>query len=217
MNGNSSLKTVVLCTLSMATGFAIGYFAAKHHLEQHYVDLANEEIKDAKEYYESVADEKTASVPDGRERIFYNTLMTYQQGGDTQVTEEQQVQETAREVLQTIWREDKDMEELTAISTPSPNLPYVVPVHVFMANEMGFSQVTLTFYEGDHILADDQDDPVEDVESTVGMRNLVFGHLSNDENVVYVRNERLTLDFEVCRSYGSFAKEVHDIDPQQVT
>lgn len=203
----------------MATGFAIGYFVAKHHLEQHYVDLANEEIKDAKEYYESVADEKThltTAPDDGRERIFYNTLRSYQQG-DVPATEDQFVQATAQEVLQTIWREDKDMEELTAISTPHAGNPYIVPVHVFMANELGHSQETLTYYEGDRILSDDQDDPVEDVESTVGMRNLVFGHLSNDENVVYVRNERLTLDFEICRSYGSFAKEVHDIDPQQVT
>jgi len=44
----------------------------------------------------------------------------------------------------------------------------------------------------------------------VGERNLnLFGHGSNDASVVYVRNDKLELIFEVVRSPNSFAEEVH--------
>jgi hypothetical protein len=211
-------KLIVLAMVGgFVGGFVVGYFAIKHHLEHHYVDLANEEIKDAKEYYESVADEKAhlTTVPDdGRERIFYNTLRSYQ-GAVT--TEEQSVHDTAQAVLQNIWRQDAGIEELTAVATPTSERPYVIPVHIFMSNDVGYSQETLTYYLGDQILSDDEDDVIEDIDATVGLRNLLFGHLSNDENVVYVRNEILTLDFEICKSELSYAKAVHDIDPSEVS
>jgi hypothetical protein len=103
----------------------------------------------------------------------------------------------------------------TEIASRTPGEPYVVSRDEFMEHEDdSFNQVTLTFYAGDNVLADDQDEVIFDVDDLVGEDNLNrFGHGSNDPNVVYIRNERLTLDIEVLQSHGEFAVEVLGNDP----
>lgn len=91
-----------------------------------------------------------------------------------------------------------------------PESPYVVSQEEFMENEPDHQQVTITYYAGDDILADERDVPIEQVEATVGVDNLArFGHGSKDKNIVYIRNERTEIDFEVAYSAGKFSEEVH--------
>ena len=50
---------------------------------------------------------------------------------------------------------------------------------------------------------------IPDADDAVGEMNLHrFGHGSGDNNVVYIRNDRLENDFIVLRSQGEYAKEV---------
>lgn len=87
--------------------------------------------------------------------------------------------------------------------------PYVISHDEFMENEMDSSQITLTFYEGDDVLTDEKEQPIPDVEETIGEDNLQrFGHGSRDPNVVYIRNPRLDVDFEVTLSKGNYTEEV---------
>lgn len=63
-----------------------------------------------------------------------------------------------------------------------------------------YSKITITYYPKQRVLLDDDEDPIEDVEGTVGWRNLrQFGGESGDPNVVFVRNRRLLTDFEVVQ------------------
>jgi len=67
-----------------------------------------------------------------------------------------------------------------------------------------YSKITITYFPGSRILLDDDQDPIEDVESTVGWRNLnQFGGDSGDPDVVFIRNRRLLVDFEVVREEES--------------
>jgi len=91
----------------------------------------------------------------------------------------------------------------------SPDRPYIISHDEFMESDQDFEQVSLTYYESDETLVDSADDVVPDIESTVGDDNLSkFGHGSKDENIVYIRNERLEIDFEVARSLGKYSEEV---------
>lgn len=91
--------------------------------------------------------------------------------------------------------------------------PFVVHHDEFVLNEDDYEQVTLTYYSEDDVLADERDQILPDQNSVVGLENLQkFGHGSEDPNVVYIRNPRLEVDYEVCRSEGSFAREVHGLD-----
>jgi hypothetical protein len=77
----------------------------------------------------------------------------------------------------------------------------------------GYDHVTLTYYEVDDVLCNERDeivDPDRDRENLVGERNLnLFGHGSNDASIVYIRNDKLEIVFEVVKSPNSFAEEVH--------
>ena len=90
-----------------------------------------------------------------------------------------------------------------------PDVPYVITHDEFMTNENGWTQQTLTYYNGDDILTDDQDMPIPNIEEVVDSANLSkFGYGSRDRNVVYVRNEKMETDFEITLSQGEFSKEV---------
>lgn len=205
-------KLILAVVGGFVGGLVVGYFTTKHILEQSYIDLANEEIKDAKEYYESVADERTSSAPDGRERIFYSTLRQYQGAAPVQTDHTE-----AKQVLRNIFRDPEEVGDFSEeVSARNPEEPYIIAVTEYLSNDSNYSQETVTWYEGDGALIDDRDEPVDDPDGTVGLGNLRFGHRSNDENVVYIRNDRLLIDFEVLRHDGKYAIVVLGLNPDQV-
>lgn len=91
-----------------------------------------------------------------------------------------------------------------------PIHPFVIHKDEHMANEDEFEQVTLTYFMGDDVLSDERDTVIAEPDVIVGLDNLQrFGEGSEDPNVVYIRNPRLEVDYEVIRSEGTFAQEVH--------
>ena len=94
----------------------------------------------------------------------------------------------------------------------NPAFPYVISHDEFMENAYEHEQISLTYYRGDDVLADNKDQVIDAVEEVVGTDNLtLFGHGSRDPNIVYVRNERTESDYEVALSTGKYAEEVHGL------
>lgn len=92
----------------------------------------------------------------------------------------------------------------------SPDIPYVV--HIDERDEFEYDSETLTYYEGDDVLCNERDEIIDpDIRDTVvGEANLNrFGHGSGDAAIVYVRNDKLGLLYEIVRSPNYFAEEVH--------
>jgi hypothetical protein len=94
----------------------------------------------------------------------------------------------------------------------SPDIPYVI--HYDEREEMeGYSIETLTYYEGDDVLCNERDeiiDPDYQRDQLVGEKNLErFGHGSGDPVIVYIRNDKLEMVYEVVRSPHHYAEEVH--------
>ena len=124
------------------------------------------------------------------------------------------VSEVKEEVVRNIFDSDHpdtywNTEEELAKRAEHPNLPFIITLDEFNENEDDFEQVTLTYYEGDEVLVDERDQVVSDELNTVGPDALIrFGHGSKDKNVVYVQNNRLTLQIEVLKSEGKYAEEV---------
>lgn len=80
--------------------------------------------------------------------------------------------------------------------------PYIISQnsHAFDEDGEDFGKITLTYFPRERLLLDDEEDPIEDVQGTVGWRALSsFGDESGDGDTVFVRNERLKTDFEVVR------------------
>lgn len=75
-----------------------------------------------------------------------------------------------------------------------PSLPYVISEEEFGESEVGWQQLTITYFAGDSVLVDDQDVPIPDVVNTVGLLPIA---LFGEGTSVYVRNPRLEIDFEM--------------------
>ena len=102
---------------------------------------------------------------------------------------------------------DDDWDYATEIAKRIPGQPYIVHRDEFFENEDDHSQVTVTYYKGDNILCDTDDTPIYDPETYVG-RVLEFGKGSQDPNVVYIRNDRVGIDYEVLLDHGYYQVEV---------
>jgi len=66
--------------------------------------------------------------------------------------------------------------------------------------------VVLTYYEEDKVLADEYNKPIEEKKGLIGEDTLSrFGHGATNPNVVYVRNDTLSIDVEVIKVEGSYS------------
>lgn len=97
---------------------------------------------------------------------------------------------------------DQDVEE----STRTQEAPYIIHKDEYWREEMGYTQTTVTYYEGDDILVDPEDVPIYNHNTVTGP--LTFGHGSNDQNVVYIRNDKLRAEYEVLRDRGMYSIEI---------
>lgn len=104
------------------------------------------------------------------------------------------------------------------LSHRSPNIPYIIHQDEYMGNETNYSQVTYSYYAGDDVLTDEQEQVIENRENLVGTEwNERWGHGSDDMNVIFVRNSELGMEFEICRTPASFAEEVLGLDTHDDT
>lgn len=223
--------------LGAAAGGAAGYFFAKKQLSMklqlHYEKIAEKEIADAKAHYESlnIAREKPKS-PEEVLRDLHGEGET--EGAKEAVqamhnyqgvmVEKESLAETppdASTVTRNIFAErDRvvpppkdsdgwDYDTELRIREENPDRPFIISQDEFFEGEKEYEQTSLTYYEGDDTLVDDHDQPVPDSDATVGDDNLMrFGHGSKDPNTLYVRNDRLELDFEIALSKGKYTVEV---------
>ena len=89
-----------------------------------------------------------------------------------------------------------------------PDKIFIISQDVFMSNDTGYEQQTMTFFTGDKILVNSEDQIINEVYDWLGgEENIRFGHRSDDPNVVYIRNIKMGTDIELLRHEGTY-KEV---------
>jgi len=91
--------------------------------------------------------------------------------------------------------------------------PYVISPDEF-GEFYDYEKISLTYY-ADQVLADDDDELVDDIEETVGFESLnAFGEYEDDS--VFVRNDRLKCDYEILldqRKYSDVIKrKPHEVE-----
>jgi hypothetical protein len=92
----------------------------------------------------------------------------------------------------------------------SPDVPYVI--HKDEVEEMDYQVITVTYYTRDDVLCYDNDEVIDPDrrDEIIGDDNLDrFGHGSQDASIVYIRNDKLELVYEVVKSPNAYAEEVH--------
>lgn len=217
----------VASVASAGAGATLGYLEADKRAKAKYEQLAEEEIAEAKRFYAKLHKEGDFAQPETALEKYMAQVQDYTSEAEVTVTDGS---ETGVAVAETVEETDDGVEiqeravNIFASSEPvveddfdydaelesrTKDEPYVIANEEFYENEPEYEQNTLTYFEGDDVLVDDKDQPIEDTDRTVGNANLLrFGHGSKDQNVVYIRNDRMQMDFEVLRSRGDYVKEV---------
>ncbi len=203
-------------------GGTVGYLVTKRFMKAKYEQIVEEEIANAKEFYRALNKKEDFRTPaKAAEKLHPDSLVvvteaadairSYQgEDGDDEDDYEEEVEEVGEvEVFLEDHPEDDDWDIEEEMKTRTPDAPYIISSEEFMLNEPENSQTTLTYYLGDGTLADEREQEIPFVEPVVGEENLYhFGRGSGDDNLVYIRNERLGADYEVVKSDGKYAYEV---------
>jgi hypothetical protein len=101
------------------------------------------------------------------------------------------------------WAEQMEMRE------NFPNIPYIITHEEFLENERELLQEELTYYEGDDTLTEANDQIIPSPETTLGGNfAMSFGVQSNDHDVVYIRDEVQSVEYEVRRVKGTYVEHV---------
>lgn len=201
--------------VGIAIGFTVGYKVAEKRLKTKYSKLAEEEISEMREHYQQkmVAVEPKPPLDKVVKERYSEIELQAIKETNAQFPPEEEVQEgvVVQEVQETtqvnVFNED-GWDYAAEISKRDPEVPYIIHVDEFTQNEPDHDQLTYTYYEVDDVLADQQENTIDDMDAVIGLGNLGrWGHGSKDEHIVYIRNEEMKTDFEVVRDRGSFAEE----------
>ena len=222
----------------LGIGFGVTYFVISKKIEKKYNELYEAESAEMREKLKVVPDapEKQTSPSefvrqnyvDDKEALYSPPVEDFDErtvdvsmstdGGVTvsieDITEEELagVRDNGSGDRHNIWDNpgtivdfDYDVETLTR----TKERPYVISFEEFEEGRVGFDNGDFTFFAKDATLVDSRQEPIDDTENAVGDENLAkFGYGSKDRNVVYIRNERLEMDFTVIRSDGAYTEEV---------
>ncbi len=93
--------------------------------------------------------------------------------------------------------------------SPEHDHPYVISQAEFDHGKPNHDKLSITYYEDDNTLADEQEEIIDDPDTVVGTDALLsFGKESDDEDIVYIRNDQLGIDYEISRIHGSYEENV---------
>lgn len=212
--------------VSLAVGAGVSYLVTKKVLTAKYDELMKEEIAATKRFYSQLNKREGFSDPVALAKsIDEETAMKYEarvttldygvEGLETSAKDVRMAQESIEESVTTrnIFTDaavaDEDFNYDEELANRSSDRPYVISHDEFYENAPEHNQITLEYFEDDDVLCDEGNAPINDTDGTVGDVNLNrFGHGSKDNNVVYIRNERLDVDYEVVRNKGNYVKDV---------
>ena len=193
-----------LAFTSFLVGGAVGAFITWKAIDKYYADLAEEEIQSVKERYygeeknsyqeeSNDKEHKREQYPNKTNDIHeYAKLLSKEQYVDYQKNDTESLDE-----------EDDDTYDIYVISPDE------------YGDKVGTEEWTDWELEGlvyfqDGVLCDERDNPIQEVELTVG-RDWVtkFGYYGY-EDVVHVRNEGLKTDYEIVKDYRNYRDIIED-------
>ena len=201
--------------IGVAIGFTVGFRIAEKRLQTKYSKLAEDEISEMREHYQKktvAAQEKPpieVVIEERHERYTPEEQQAIIEANAKFPSEEEAaeavvVEETTQQV--NVFNTE-EWDYAVEVKSRKPDVPYIIHYDEFTSNESGLEQIAYIYYEQDDALVDTTSQTqIEDMDEVIGLGNLgKWGHGSpHDENVVHIRNEHLSLEFEVSRDPGSY-------------
>ena len=217
----------------ICVGAGTTYLLVEKRIRKQYRELSEREIESVKQTYKMLYKQGEFSTPESAAKALALTAK------DEEKTPEQIGMEAVQKLIKTqgYTPESGELNELRVVNEPvesnlkpvvhnvftnssviepSATEPYLISIEEYAEEFRNHEKVTVTYYEADETLADENDEMIHDIESNVGLDNVVrFGQGgSQDENVVYVRNQRSGIDFEICRMTVGYSEHVLGLPPE---
>lgn len=185
-----------------AAGILTGSLCTWYSTKKYYEKIANDEIESMKEWLarrveeqDEKAEEQSSepaekpTSPSMKPNLMEYAAMVKDLGYTDYSRRTEEPEKEAKE--------DEEVDDM--------DRPHVIEPEEF--GECDYEEVSLTYY-ADGVLTDEQDNPIEDVDSMVGEDYAEhFGEYEDDS--VFVRNDRLQTDFEILadqRNYSDLDK-----------
>lgn len=187
-----------LFSLGFIIGAASGATVAWYLLKDKYETLAQEEIDSVKEVFAR----REQEMKD--ETVKRNVAEGIKDSDRTKPD----LKEYAEQLKKNGYTRYSDLSADDGGVSDKQTKPYVIPPEQFGDNEE-HEQISLTYY-ADGVLADENDEVIEDVEDAVGIDSLNhFGEYEDDS--VFVRNDARKCDYEILLDQRTYSEVVEEM------
>jgi len=201
--------------LIFGAGAAAGFVAAFLLTKKKYQKIAEEEIESMRDYFSEKSDASKDKTITDTERASHEALkneMIREKEPEKRVRTD--YRKIAAEYMETNRPDDA---EKSWLENPYPDMinedhpkddapaenPYTITADQFVNEKRNFDKVTLLYFEENGVLCDDAERITEDIDQSIGSNNLdKFGEY--EEDVAYIRNERLGIDYEVLLQHSTY-------------
>lgn len=210
--------------MSFIGGAAVGSLICFALLKEKYETLANEEIEHMNNYYEEELKnvrEVVEEIKESEEQEKKTYVDYVKKYSPDEIVKDKYYDMPYPDVIPDVIDEDYHEDDSPPEDPPENDLlyedPFVISREDFDDTYSHFDKITITYYEDDDVLADEQDEVIPDIDAVVGYDSLGrFGDMSDDDNIVYVRNGRLGSDYEIVLAQESYTESVLGIVQDKV-
>lgn len=186
-------------------GAAVGSVVTWQYIKKKYEQIAQEEIDSVKETFSKlkVKNKDNESEENNNVRTIVEIV--------ERAKDKPSIMEYAAKLHKQGYTNYSNTDSLSEDSNVSEEkVVYNGKPYVISPDEFGelddYETISLTYY-ADQILADEDDELVEDIEETVGFESLnAFGEYEDDS--VFVRNDRLKCDYEILLDQRKYSDVV---------
>ena len=197
-------KIVLAATGGLAVGGAAGWFFTKRHYENLVETRITAELKrfydlrDARMAADAEKNEDDVEKPEEAEE-FDRSKVVYENLTESYVNETLEKTRYSQ-----VWKGDvRDAKT----APPSPNEPFLIDEEAWGVGVPGYGSESLSYYlDGDLLINNESE--VLDIDEFIGQHSLEeFRHFETQDDIIFVRNPKLGMDYEVSLSRGRYYVE----------
>lgn len=191
-------------------GALIGSTLTYLFIKDKYEKIAEDEIQSVKDEYSKTyeAKKKISELKEAKSELADKIFASYKQTAN-------EYNHPNEAVRYNIFKNEREIEENAEDDTeeysdhPTEGIaeePYTISPDLFDNDKKYFDKITLEYYEGNDMLVEEITNEPVDIDYAIGRESLrMFGEFEKD--LVYVRNERISTDYEVYHYSGSFISD----------
>lgn len=176
-------KDLLIKGMIFLTGGVIGSAVTWKVVKTKYEKIANEEIESMREYYDK---KKKKDILEAGDLTVQDIRNKVQELG---YANEQWLRDNENS------NEEEDEEIM--------DKPYVIPPEESW--EQDYPTISLTYYEGDKVLANERNEMIANVDELVG-EDFADHFGEYEEDSVFIRNDNHKVYYEILRDYGNYSE-----------